>query len=1539
MVYIIKRVTAAILLFAFVFTILPAQAMAAAEIPAANRNIRHFEDVSAYKFWSFQLKEPVSPEDAKGAIEVCEADRPDRKLSFDDQIVINEDTLVLTVMYPGAGYEPGLKYRLTLAPSVTALMEGVGEGRYSFDFTISEDPEINRKPAKLAANVAFFSKEEAEAVLEEIKDIIPLSGSSGQLVLKPGYASRKTLALESPAQATSLFQLKAGEVFWIENEAIPLKSMSGKLKKVEDKEDGTRILTFTGAGIEEMFEELEFSSKRQLTKEDLIDQQLPEGATLAFDEPLPAEEGKVGAVAKLPTLRLNVPDFAMADGQIHLSAEITLENPTLISNISYKTFSWRPLGHTVIPKTRYGIDNASVSFTADSKQKVRIKSEYEGGYGLADYLEQENKHSYEGDYFEVFLKGVDFEKRAILGSATFDLDTLAVITEKGPPSEYINLGGCILFTVTAHGELHAEFDFTFTNEVKINAGMQFDRNGFSKTKETGVSVDPETRFLLTGDATIDVGFGVGAGLVLFGVVTAAVMADLYEELYMDGAGYIHKKPSEDVDIKLGRFSLKLSTHFKIDAMVALQVGIETESFHIWWFKIPSKTFSFDVLNKSKTLFDSGEIKPLTYEYEVDSSGVPEGLFVSDFYQNDDFDGIVINSRYEEKIDHLWKAGEDPVRNVNGRDDITARWEGEFPFDNHEYVFAVGYNQGVRVSVNDEVYFSNFPAGGVKSGFNAFDLTLSEGYHKIKVEAVYADVYGDIYNTYTSQNSKIAFFDWAKKEDAFFARYYNGANYNEVKSRIDTDTHRSLARLEAMPGFAVTNKGPHPGVSSVFGAVWEKEEVFEEGTYDFILAGDKYVELLVDGVKVLEGTGNGSTVSYFFTQKHITAGKHDIKIIYAGDGGYSGIKVYYGIPPKNEFAAFYYNNANLTGAPAYIDYLEKIDKVWDPDESPASGVNKDFSAAFFGYFDFKEAEYLFTAKADDNVRVYVDGEKILDRWNSYKAGEVLHTTKAMTEGRHLVRVEFRDTGGDAIIYAHWEETTNKFVAVYSNKHGDSYTPVRVVTEDRINHDWGSGSPYFIIVNSDYFSVDWTGKFTFEEGDYYFNAQADDTLEIKVDGQTVYRQNTSSEQWKSEMAHITAGVHTIQVHFYENEGLAYAKVNWVKADQENVYLAKHYYVSDFNDLANKVKNNVKPNYVAVYDALNQGNISDQDERLAEGFGENRFGVYMSGNFELADGNYVVGAIADDRIDIYLDGVKLLSSTYNNGQGFEFVDKQLVKQAEELKRDPESQKKMTYHVEAYGYNQGGPYAFRMIWLDKADNTFFGKYYNNMAHSGRPIHLDMSESNSLDRDWGAGSPEPSRVGKDFFSSTYEGDFAFDDGYYLFSTRYDDMGTLYVDGKVVQALSQGKDTVVYMTRGIHKITVESTEIMGNAYVKVNWRKADNNTFYAVNYDAGWWPKSTETLPATNSLSKDWGSGHPAGVGNDDFHASYSGVFDFEGGAYKFNVRADDTVDIYIDGVKHSYGLGTHDFTQTLEKGRHIIEIWFTENGGLAYHSLNWSKQ
>ena len=116
-------------------------------------------------------------------------------------------------------------------------------------------------------------------------------------------------------------------------------------------------------------------------------------------------------------------------------------------------------------------------------------------------------------------------------------------------------------------------------------------------------------------------------------------------------------------------------------------------------------------------------------------------------------------------------------------------------------------------------------------------------------------------------------------------------------------------------------------------------------------------------------------------------------------------------------------------------------------------------------------------------------------------------------------------------------------------GLSGSPTIVRDDAEINFDWGGGSPASGI-GADGFSVRWTRDLDLPAGTYRFTMTTDDGGRLWVNNHHLL------DAWKVQAAttysgdiYLPGGKVPIKMEYYENTGLAVAKLSWTKTDSQS------------------------------------------------------------------------------------------------------------------------------------------------------------------------------------------------------------------------------------------------------------------------------------------------------------------------------------------------------------------------------------------------------
>jgi hypothetical protein len=282
---------------------------------------------------------------------------------------------------------------------------------------------------------------------------------------------------------------------------------------------------------------------------------------------------------------------------------------------------------------------------------------------------------------------------------------------------------------------------------------------------------------------------------------------------------------------------------------------------------------------------------------------------------------------------------------------------------------------------------------------------------------------------------------------------------------------------------------------------------------------------------------------------MAAGNHTLRIDYYEHTGLARVKFWMervtGTPPTT-WTAEYFNNRSLTPPPALTrSETHAIDYDWG-NGSPITALPADnFSVRWVRNVNFEAGTYRFTVIADDGVVVRIDGTPIIDEWHTASNATYVKDIQ-LSQGVHEVRVRYYEATGSAKIKVSWAKVaaTGPWTAKYFNNKDLSGDPVVTRNENAINKDWGSGSPATAIA-ADNFSAQWDGNFAFAAGTYRFTATVDDGIRVYLDDILLIDEwhITSARTYFAEL-YIPAGTHHVKVQYFENNGLAVAKVSWVK-----------------------------------------------------------------------------------------------------------------------------------------------------------------------------------------------------------------------------------------------------------------------------------------------------------------------------------------------------------------------------------------------------------
>jgi hypothetical protein len=324
--------------------------------------------------------------------------------------------------------------------------------------------------------------------------------------------------------------------------------------------------------------------------------------------------------------------------------------------------------------------------------------------------------------------------------------------------------------------------------------------------------------------------------------------------------------------------------------------------------------------------------------------------------------------------------------------------------------------------------------------------------------------------------------------------------------------------------------------------------------------------------------------------------------------------------------------NLSGDPVLCRNDSNLDFDWGA-SGLGGGVPVDrFSARWGRTWNFAAGHYRFHLAGDDGIRLWVDGNLIIDQWHDQARAEYTADLD-LTAGSHSLKVEYYENGGAASASLWWEQPcpTGQYRAEYYSNRTLSGSSTITRCESRIDYAWGDGGPGNS-VGADNFSARWTGRFNLGAGTYLFLANADDGIRVWVDGGLVI------DGWKDQPPTVyqatralSSGEHQVKVEYYEHGGGATAQVTWAQMGGCSIgqYRAEYY---------NNRTLSGSPTFAQCESGINYDWGSGGP---GNGVGSDNFSVRWKGRFNLAGGVYTFSARADDGIRVWVDGSLIIDA----------------------------------------------------------------------------------------------------------------------------------------------------------------------------------------------------------------------------------------------------------------------------------------------------------
>jgi hypothetical protein len=368
---------------------------------------------------------------------------------------------------------------------------------------------------------------------------------------------------------------------------------------------------------------------------------------------------------------------------------------------------------------------------------------------------------------------------------------------------------------------------------------------------------------------------------------------------------------------------------------------------------------------------------------------------------------------------------------------------------------------------------------------------------------------------------------------------------------------------------------------------------------------------------------------------------------------------------------YYDNVDLSGEPTLVRDDAEINFDWGNSAPTASLPMDNFSVRWTRSLDLEADTYDLFVRSDDGVRVWVDGNLIIDEWH-LSAGDTHTATLALDAGTHLFKVEYYEQTGWAQVQFGYAPAAAKLYPDWKGEYWANLemagTPVLVQNEGQIDFDWGLGSAAAGLP-VDNWSARWTRQLTLEAASYRFYIVVDDGARLWVDDRLILESWQDGASRELTVDYLWDGKsHQVRAEYYEHGGQAQMRLWWEKLGVPTATPAPTSAPTP-GPTTLPTPDPRYPDWKGMYWAnmelrgdpklvQNESKI-DFDWGIgsaAAGLPADRFSARWERWHDFAPGTYVFSAQADNGIRFYLDGELLIDEWTSNGKIIYTVKRQL-------------------------------------------------------------------------------------------------------------------------------------------------------------------------------------------------------------------------------------------------------------------------------------------
>lgn len=377
-----------------------------------------------------------------------------------------------------------------------------------------------------------------------------------------------------------------------------------------------------------------------------------------------------------------------------------------------------------------------------------------------------------------------------------------------------------------------------------------------------------------------------------------------------------------------------------------------------------------------------------------------------YWNNQTLSGDPVVRRAESELNHDW--GDGSPTNVN-KDSFSARWTRTVNVPAGTYRFTATMDDGMRVWVDNSLIIDSWNDSQVHSV--TADRYLNSGDHHVKVE------YYEAGGKAVAKLSWVAIAGPAPGSDPGITRwrgeYFNNPTLSGAAALVRDDEQINFNWGGGSPAWGTV-------AADNFSVRWTRNLVLDPGRYRFTVRADDGVRLWVNNRLLVDRWIDQAATSYS-AEIDLPGGSIPVRVEYYERVGGAEVSLsrilVSGGATGGPWRGEYFNNRNLSGLPALVRDDANVNFNWGGG-SPATGISADdFSVRWTRSLYLNPGRYRFTVTADDGVRLWINGQQIINGWFDHPS-QTFTGDIDLPGGTFPVQVEYYEHGGGARIELSW-----------------------------------------------------------------------------------------------------------------------------------------------------------------------------------------------------------------------------------------------------------------------------------------------------------------------------------------------------------------------------------------------------------------------------------------------------------------------------------------------------------------------------------------